>query len=402
MLFVMKRLVLSLVLLALLFLVPFGLWRDVRLFALDATTGRVVWSRSLPNDKAWTSYPQVAKDKDRDIVLVWAGADEREQLFAFDAVHGKHLWKHASGGWLSEAQVPPLSLAGDLGIYHHTGSEELVALELATGQERWRVRGNLDDTYTGVSSYVLSNQSLDKVIVVLLDEPQTLLRSYSLEGKLLSEVPTTAYPPDFYAFIAGDDKAIYIAPGYLYKLNTETGEVMFIAKVDSKGGFGSNGQTLYAAWAQDLTAVDASTGATLWRYNESEMRGLFQSPVAGENIYVTYSVTYKTNEATDAYYPSSWLFAFNKEGQELWRKAVSSEGSDDLSAFGQTPTLIAGGVAVIGETSLTAFNDDGTERWRFPLNARSQSAGSSETLVYITASARRYKHWLAYLNPQWH
>jgi outer membrane protein assembly factor BamB len=397
-----KQLVLTLIILGLLFLIPFGLWQDVRLFALNAASGRVVWSRSLPNDKAWTSYPQIAKAGERDIVLVWAGEDKRETLFAFDAVNGKRLWTHSSGGWLYEAQVHPLSLAGTIGVYSHKGKEELVALDLATGQEKWRVSSNLDESYVGESNYVLSNQSLNKVIAVLLDESKQVIRSYDTEGILLSEAKTTAYDPDYFSFIAGDDKEIYIAPGYIYKLNSETGEVMFTAEVDARGGFTFAEQTLYAAWVQDLSALDASSGKTVWNYNEAEMRGLFQSPVISEHIYVTYSVMSKQDKTTGAYYPDSWLFALDKNGQELWRKVVSSESSDNLVAFAQTPTLIPGGVVVIGETALLAFNGDGTERWRFPLEAQCKSAGSTDELVYVTAGARRYQHWLAYLNPLWH
>jgi outer membrane protein assembly factor BamB len=403
---VMKRFALTLVVLGLLFLIPFGLWQDVRLFALNAESGRVVWSRSLPNDKAWTSYPQIAKAGERDIVLVWAGAEERERLFAFDTVNGKRLWTHSSGGWLPDMHIftTPLPVAGTVGTYTDMGSSELMALELNTGQELWRVPLSQDNNYSNDGpAYALSNQTLDKIIVVRQKDSLDVIEGYSLAGKMLWSVSTQASPERFYEGVFGDETALYIAPGPIFKLEPTTGKVLFTSKEDAGGGFSFDGETLYAAWAQGLAALDTTTGETLWTFNEPDMRGLFQSPTTGENIYVTYSVTATKDETTDTYYPDSWLFAFSKKGQEVWRKVISYN-NDDLSsaAFGQVPALLPGGVAIIGENALFTFNNDGTERWQFPLKAQCKSAGSGNELVYITAGARRYQHWLAYLNPQWH
>jgi outer membrane protein assembly factor BamB len=339
--------------------------------------------------------------------LVWAGPDEAQKLFAFNAKNGKRLWQHQPKGWISDTHTfsgTPLSLAKGVGIYHDAGKEEIVVLDLATGAEQWRVSSNLNDSYRDESNYVLSDLTSDVITMILMDDdliPQ--LRSYALDGSLLSEVPTTAYPGRYQTAMFRGENAFYIAPTNIYKLDKKTGAVLFKADVDASGGFGFADNTLYAAWGQRLSAVDAVSGNTAWHYDEAELRGLFQTPALGKNIYLTYSVMAEQDKTTGEYYPDSWLFALSKEGKEVWRKALSPSDSDlGGTAFAQTPSLIFGGVAVIGDDALLAFTDDGTERWRFPLNAQSRSAGSAGELVYVTAVAPRWRHWLAYLNPAWH
>jgi outer membrane protein assembly factor BamB len=396
----MKRNILVAILCGLILLVPYALWRDVRLFAINAETGRVVWSESLPHDddKKWTSRPQVEGLR----VFVWVETDRHsyaQQLFAFNSLTGKPLWNYQPKGEVSASQQVyefysrPLNIGGDIGVYQNQAKGEFVAIDLDTGAERWRV------ATTNVENYILSNPALDKVIAVEIvpkdGNSTATLKVYTLSGDLLWSVPTTAYAPRFTKNnIIGDDKVIYIGQSSIYKLNSKNGDIIFKTEINAEGGFSLHDQVLYGTFGSRLSAADASTGKILWHYDEPSLRGLLQSPVVSDKIYLTNSAAFNSSD--------SWLLAISKEGREIWRKAISTSDNDTLIAFAQMPALISGGVVVIGEDALLAFDDKGNERWRFPMNSQSKSAVSKDKLVYVTAGAPRYRHWLAYINPLWH
>jgi outer membrane protein assembly factor BamB len=395
----MKKKIILGVLGLLIILIPYALWEDVRLLAIDTETGRLVWSQSLPNDKEWTSRPQVQGLR----VFVWAGPRDQQQLFAFNSIDGKPLWHHQPKGGSSELQFydRPLNFAGDLGVYRARNPGEFVALDLDTGKERWRIAAK------NSWHYILSNPTLDKVIIVEIasdreDNSTATLKAYTLSGKLLWSVPTTAYRPEFSDSIAGDDRAIYIGLRSIYKLNSKTGDVIFKTEINAESGFNLDDGLLYGAYGSRLSVADASTGKILWHYDEPNLGGLLQSPVVGDKIYLTNSSSRAKDKVTGKFLSSEWLLAISREGKEIWHKPMSSSNSDSLAAFAQTPAIISGGVVAIGEDALLAFDDRGNERWRFPLKARSKSAASKDNLVYVTAVAPRYKHWLAYINPLWH
>jgi outer membrane protein assembly factor BamB len=383
------------VILSILFvLIPYALLHDARLFAINAETGQVVWSKPLYNDNTWTSSPQVEGSR----IFVWTEKyRDEQQLFAFDSLSGKSLWhlKHKREESYVRRDSRPLNFGGDLGVYHDKGTSEFVAVALGTGEERWRVAASSE------YSYILSNPDLDKVIVAEVVGSKTStgsLKAYTLTGKLLWDVPTTVYTSHLQSSnpdsIVGDDENIYIGlQESISKLNSKTGNIIFKTNANVDNGFFLRDRILYGAWASRLSAVDAATGKILWQYNEQKSEGALQSPVVGDKIFLTYSVSIEKPHS------GSWLLAINKEGKEIWRKAISPIKSDPSIAFEQIPALISGGVAVIGEDALLAFDDRGNERWRSPLNARSRSAISKDGLVYVTASVPRYAYWQAYINP---
>jgi len=110
-----------------------GAARTVR--CLDAKSGDEIWARQLSQDapdEPWHGSPLVADGK----VIVFAG-----RLFALSARSGEVLWQ---GGDVAKEGVhgsPALAEFSDAKlVVAHVGQGETVAVDLASGKERWRVK----------------------------------------------------------------------------------------------------------------------------------------------------------------------------------------------------------------------------------------------------------------------
>jgi outer membrane protein assembly factor BamB len=100
--------------------------RDGFLYAVDATSGRLLWR--VDHQMSWVNTsPAVAGD------LVFAGSSDERFLQAVDARTGKERWRVGTERpvWSSPGIAEDLVYVGD-------GSGSIYALDRATGQERWR------------------------------------------------------------------------------------------------------------------------------------------------------------------------------------------------------------------------------------------------------------------------
>ncbi|HEV3204345.1 MAG TPA: PQQ-binding-like beta-propeller repeat protein [Gemmataceae bacterium] len=116
-----------------------------RLFCLDATDGKVLWSEAMPAKRAHinrsnsmaSSTP--ATDGKRVYTMFWDG--QEIFLSAFDFT-GKMLWKQSLGGFISQhgPGTSPMVVGDKVFVANdQDGSSELFALDANTGSVIWKV-----------------------------------------------------------------------------------------------------------------------------------------------------------------------------------------------------------------------------------------------------------------------
>ncbi len=105
--------------------------RDARMYALDAATGRLVWSHDDEGASAWViSTPAVWRDQ------VIFGRSSSAKVQALDTADGTLRWEVTLGGPVFSSPV----VADGLAYVTTGGAGGLVALDAATGDVRWRRR----------------------------------------------------------------------------------------------------------------------------------------------------------------------------------------------------------------------------------------------------------------------
>jgi outer membrane protein assembly factor BamB len=106
---------------------------------LDASTGRVIWSRDVHADAsaalplwAFCNSPLVMDDR----VIVYAGGEGKKGLLAYSVEGGTPLWT-ADAGKVSYASPQALDLGAERDVLIFT-NEGVFAVDPATGQTRWQ------------------------------------------------------------------------------------------------------------------------------------------------------------------------------------------------------------------------------------------------------------------------
>jgi outer membrane protein assembly factor BamB len=116
-----------------------------RLLALDTTTGRIVWSRTvteaIPHESAHTdgSWASNSPITDGERIYVYFGS---RGLHCFD-LDGNPIWRRSLGDkhtllGFGEGSSPLLVDGQLFVIWDHEDDSFLVALDAATGEELWR------------------------------------------------------------------------------------------------------------------------------------------------------------------------------------------------------------------------------------------------------------------------
>lgn len=229
---------------------------DNVLYALDSRTGRRRW---MFDTGPWggDSSPVVVDG----VVYVGGGADglslePTSHLYAFDARNGGVLWRFATAG----QGVGSSPAVADGRVYFVAPDETLVALDAASGTERWR---------------------------------------------FAVEPTVAAYEP--HASPAVADGVVYFVsgPGRVYALDARTGRLRWRSEarvpVPPPPGSApavSHGLVYVADWSgarSRLLAIDAGTGKTRWEFAGSSID---KSPaVAGDMLYVADRMTLRALDA---------------------------------------------------------------------------------------------------------
>ncbi len=242
----------------------------------------------------------------------------------------------------------------------------LVALDVATGAERWR--------YALGASEVRSSPAVapDGSITVLVEERSptggfisTEVVRVSAAGATLWRRPlgigASAVDVGFSAPAIGTDGSVYVATDSLYALNPNgtvrwtrffTGE-----ELRASASIGADGTIYFAAHNVPLTAMHPDSGRVLWETPLGAQDHVFASPAIGTDgsIYV----------ATE----SCVLYAVSAAGSVQWSYDAGAAGSS--CAMRSSPAVGADGTIYFGTVDRTprpvlfAIRPSGVLRWTY-------------------------------------
>ena len=288
---------------------------DQSVYAIDAVSGRVAWSRKL--DGIVMSTPIIANGivvvgtgtsaalRDTPTSIVW-GRPQGDAVYGLRVRDGSIVWRHRTLG----EDMPSGVIAGGRVIYGN-GDDAVHALDLRTGAERSKsfVRG-----VDAMSSAALAG---DSAYLVFTTGVASGLQSQTVAvdvhtGRLRWRAP-----------YGEADCSPAVANG-----------VVYVEGHDNVGG-----DRLGASGRNDVTALDATTGRVRWRYTEAR-DGLFTAVGSDEAAIaplVDGSVVFEAFPLTNRF-----LALDAATGRRQW--SVSTKGPVKMSA------VASGGRLYFGDT----------------------------------------------------
>ncbi|WP_049971446.1 PQQ-binding-like beta-propeller repeat protein [Haladaptatus cibarius] len=408
-----------------------------RVFALSTDDGGTEWETSVADSARLAQSPAIIGDS----VIITDGREAR--AWSLHCENGAEQWSFEDGG---DSAGTPVVADGTVYI-PISGDDALVAVDAATGEQRWRVPvRNLGNSWlpaaVGDDIYVTDREGF---LYVIRDSTELDWRVDSTE--LDWRVDRTG------TLAVGEN--VYVSNDELVALNAETGEKQWMA--DGGNAPATENELLYVADGGDVvaytaggteqwragcngniatkpavtdeavfvggdgwvSAFDAETGVLQWRYEgdcgalgsvtrltarenrafavmEGRVLALESGGVrwvAGENVCAITS-----GDAVYTGTDENEVVAYDFDGNELWR--TTPENGDSISHLvaGETHDsvyAVTTSVTSMGTDSrewLTAFSA-GEERWSFhpkflPFGSLCEPVVADDT-VYVGASDRR-------------
>ncbi len=307
-------------------------------YALDSRTGSLKWKYTSTASFAYSS-PTYA-----DGTVYIGGIDN--YVYAFDAATGAVKWRllAANTGIESDAVVVNKT------VFVGTNDDELLALDAATGSIKWRFRtgSNISSSPTVADHTVYFGSSDGKLYA--LDETSGNLKWAFATGGMINQSGAALV-----------DGVLYVgsADGYLYAVNATTGALKWRysangISLEQSSPTVANGIVYIGGWHQptdftrkgSLLAVNASTGQLVWEGLQNT--GISSSPcVANGKLYIT--ADDRAIHALDA-----------ATGASLWKKTVLANSA---SAAVANNTVYVGGGGTGYFYALDAAT--GAEKWKF-------------------------------------
>jgi len=181
------------------------------LWALDATSGRLVW-KFQHGAEGWptTGAPTLAGS------IVYASLGSGTQLWALNVGDGHVLWSFDTGGRITSASLVEADT-----VYVATWHGNTFALDRATGTRRWSYSLNTQQRQSAVDG-IGGSMALADGRLYVGDYRGLILCIDALRGKLMWRYATGAQILATPAVAAG---RVYVGSGdgYLYALDTHTG-----------------------------------------------------------------------------------------------------------------------------------------------------------------------------------
>lgn len=425
----LKRVIIGL---AVLGVIAYGGWQFLNqpeywLYSLDAKTGKVVWSTTLPNSKRSTSIPVTAEGR------VFVGQvtniednNEAISLSAFDAASGKLLWEFVpdrkqfprqdSITWFAQR---PYAL-GDLVFMTLRGADDdkgvlLLAIDAQTGTLRWTLDHHFEADQGARPEVALVNgklialqwQNVDGAFTYFarVIEPQT--------GKVLTDLLTWksgewgTFDSFHDPFLQSNaDMAFILTDKAIYAFDPETGERRISIDVPS-ARYAVSGDMVFVQRVYDIMAYDAHTGQQRWKYHAKQldqMHGYFSWIMADHD-----TVRIICNCAEQNAHDGTAVYVLDAQtGQLRFTQATSDSyaftyflrapATDDvvLTSIGR----YSGADELTGIAALDA--KDGSLRWQFvTAPTRLKPPATDGEHVFVTTFDTRLRSWLTPMNTDW-
>lgn len=247
--------------------------------AYDAATGKRRWRTQL--DKPVTGGVGAGAG----LLLI---GTRKGEVIALNAQDGQQRWSAAVS---TEVLAPPAAAEGVVVV--QAGDGKLFGLAATDGSLIWSVaRGEPALTLRGtaapliVRDAVLAGFANGRVAAVALKDGQVRWETVVAEPRGRNEIERLV---DVDAAPAVRASSIYAAAyqGRAAALNMESGRLLWWREMSAYAGLDSDSQQVYVGDERDqLFALDARTGASLWRQEGLSLRQLSAATVAGNYVVV--------------------------------------------------------------------------------------------------------------------
>jgi eukaryotic-like serine/threonine-protein kinase len=233
--------------------------QDANAYALDRTTGAVVWTHDFIADappdqpgfdgKNARIGSAVARPNDCacDGELFIQSVFDQSRVIAIDCANGKRRWAFQTGGWIS----PAPTIAGDH-VFVVSQDKYLYCLDRATGQLAWKFKA---------PSWLASRAAVHDGKVFLACHSGQLIQLDEKSGKRLQTF-RTADPADaktlVYSFPILTDRIAYMAvgKGQLYAVGIEKSDLKWKLRVSESSELFTNpatdGQRIFVTSRKDI------------------------------------------------------------------------------------------------------------------------------------------------------
>jgi outer membrane protein assembly factor BamB len=234
-------------------------------YALDASTGQVAWSRSLERGTQLQFAPPVVAD---GWVLVadtphHPGSAPSSHVHAIDAASGAVRWRADLGSDRSAFHDQSPLVAGGV-VYAVSNAGLLLAVDATSGRERWRRQSS-----SGI--VMLAGAAEDGVLAVV---GSNLVSLDAGDGAERWQVATAARWGSSWT-IPTADTVIVVEPGRTFAADVASGRVRWERATDAVQPPAYGGGVLYVSGRSALHAIQTGTGRAEWT---GEVQGMQFQP----------------------------------------------------------------------------------------------------------------------------
>jgi|GEM_PF-663726 len=287
------------------------------IYALNATTGTKMWS--FTTGSGVYSSPSVVGD------VVYVGSTDNN-VYALDARTGRKIWNYTTGG---QIRCSPAVVSGVV----YVGSQDgyFYALNATTGGKIWSSHTGDGDTFTNSSPAVVNGT------VYVGSTDKNVYAFSASDGRPLWNYPTGAKVSSSPAVHNG---VVYVGSedGNLYAIDSTAGTKVW-TQTTSGPVYSSpaiaDGVVYVGSWDNTIYAFDASTGALVWSYKTGG--GVFSSPTVAGGVMFVGSYDGKVYAFGSAYTP----------GSSASSSGTSRPTNDNLPTTAWVPPASNGAVACI-------------------------------------------------------
>ena len=293
-----------------------------------------VWTTGLAGG---SSTPVIADG----VTYIYGGGDD---LVAVDLQSGERRWSWVARGDSWGAYLATSPSVADGVVYYGGWRASLNALDAGTGQEKWSFPTRVAPDPSWDSGGAPSTPAVLDGVVYFASNDGYLYAVDAKTGSKRWELGPDLFDMHSSPAISGNLLYLGSVNGDLYAVDRETGEVRwtFTPRVQAppETGFSpavADGTGYFLSSEGDLYAVDAATGDERWRYQTNAQSGVLSREVpslaiADGLVFVGRAGSlYAVDEAT---------------GQERWKLEKDADPVLGLPFFG-SPT-VCGGILYIG------------------------------------------------------